>query len=349
VLTQDRGGPVDVTVQLATELAGRDGVQVRIFGPVPARGADEVTGLLEESCVESKAAVGAMRAARQRILAWNPDIIHAQDRRSGLVCATLRRPVVHTYHGVPDDVPPTWLAGQPGPRPSPYTMAVLSADAAVARTVTRTVVVTTGMAEVLAGRLRIPARKIVHIDNGLRLQPALPVRSPVRQLLFVGLLIPRKGVHLLLDALADPRLPTDLRLRIAGDGTERAALEARARELGLGSRVEFLGFRTEVAKLLAEADAFVLPSQLEQQPLVLIEAMGAGLPCLATDVGGVADLLGPDGLVVPPGSATALADGLATLLTMNVTDLGFRAARRARARFSISTCADQHLSLYRSL
>jgi glycosyltransferase involved in cell wall biosynthesis len=348
VLTQDRGGPVDVTVQLAAELADRDGVEVRIFGPVPARGAGEVAGLLEESVVESKGAVGPMRAARRRILAWEPDVVHAQDRRSGLLCAGLRRKVVHTYHGVPDEVPLAWLAGAARPRPPHYTMAVLSADAAVARAVTRTVVVSPTMADVLTHRLHVPARKIVHIDNGLRLQPALPVRGPVRRLLFVGLLVPRKGVHLLLEALTDPRLPGDVTLRVAGDGPEREALEAQAARLGLADRVEFLGFRSDVPKLLADSDAFVLPSLLEQQPLVLIEAMGAGLPCLATDVGGVADLLGPDGLVVAP-QAAALADGLVALLASDVAGMGSRAAHRARARFSVGTCADRHLELYRSL
>lgn len=336
-------------MQLATELAERDSIEVRIFAPVPARGAGEVTGLLEKSSVESKSSVGSMRIARQRIMSWNPDVIHAQDRRSGLVCAGLRRPVVHTYHGVPDAVPLAWLKGASRPRPPRYTMAVLSADAAVARAVTRTVVVTPSMADVLTKRLKVPARKIVHIDNGLRLQPALPVRLPPRQLLFVGLLTPRKGVRFLLDALSDPRLPTDLSLRVVGDGPERAELEARTRALGLDDRVEFLGFRDDVPKLLAEADAFVLPSLLEQQPLVLIEAMGAGLPCLATDVGGVADLLGPDGIVIPPGSATALADGLASLLGSGAKALGAQAARRARARFSVATCADHHLELYHSL
>ena len=349
VLTQDRGGPVDVTVQLAAELAGRDDVEVRLFAPVPARGADRVAAFLEESQVGGKAAVTAIRTARRRIIGWGPHVVHAQDRRAGLVCAGLRRPVVHTYHGVPDDVPPAWLADGTPPGPSRYTKAVLSADAAVARAVSRTVVVSPPMAEFLVRRLRVPERKVLHIDNGLRLPPANPPAGPVRRLLFVGLLVPRKGVHLLLEALADPRLPPDLTLSVAGDGPERESLQTRAGELGLAGRVEFLGFRADVPDLLARADAFVLPSLLEQQPLVLIEALGAGLPCLATDVGGVADQLGPDGVVVPAGSAAALTDGLLSLLDLDAGELGRRAALRARDRFSIETCARRHLDLYATL
>jgi glycosyltransferase involved in cell wall biosynthesis len=349
VLTQDRGGPVDVTVQLATELSARQGLEVRLFAPRPARGADDIAGLLEESRVDGKGAAAAIRAARQRVLAWRPDLVHAQDRRSGLVCARLGPPVVHTYHGVPDEVPTRWLTGGGGPRPPAYTQAVLAADATVARLVDRTVVVSPDMADVLVRRLRVPARRVVHIDNGLRLPDAHPVTGPIRRLLFVGLLVPRKGVHVLLDALSDPRLPADLTLRVAGDGPEAGALAAQAERLGLGGRVEFLGFRTDVPALLAAADAFVLPSALEQQPLVLIEALGAGLPCLATDVGGVADLLGPDGVTVPAGSARALADGLVRLLGADAREVGERSALRARERFTIAHCADTHLALYRSL
>ena len=118
VLTQDRGGPVDVTVPLAHRLAELPGYTVRLFGPPPARGADQVAGLLEPTLVGGKGAAGEIRSARRAILAWQPDLVHAQDRRSGLVCAGLglrrgpsgrRRSVVHTYHGVPDDVSQSWL------------------------------------------------------------------------------------------------------------------------------------------------------------------------------------------------------------------------------------------------
>jgi glycosyltransferase involved in cell wall biosynthesis len=359
VLTLDRGGPVELSVQLAAELAGRDDVELRLFAPAPARGGDQVADLLEDSQVGPHGAASAISAARRRIIAWGPHVVHAQDRRAGLVCAGLRRPVVLTYHGVPDDVPPAWLTDGTVPGPSRYTKGVLSADAAMARAVNRTVVAAPSMADFLIHRLRVPERKVVHIDNGVRLPAAQPadVRPiethpkprTVRRLLFVGPLVPRKGVHLLLEALADPRLPADLTLQLAGDGPERAALEDQARRAGLAERVRFLGFRTEVPQLLAEADAFVLPSLLEQQPLALTEAMAAGLPCLATDVGGVADQLGPDGVVVAAGSAAALADGLLALLEPDAADLGRRAAQRARERFSLADCARRHLELYNAL
>ena len=350
VLTQDRGGPVDVTVALAAALAAEPGYEVRLFAPTPARGADSVAGILEPMHVGGKAAATAIRAARRRIRAWQPDVVHAQDRRSGLVCARIGPPVVHTYHGVPDDVSQQWLLDRSAPSPSRYSRTVLAADAAVARVVAATVVVAPMLRDFLVERLHVPAATVVHIDNGLVLPPSHPPTGPVRTLLFVGLLVPRKGVHLLLDAFADAvgqGLPDDVTLTVVGDGEQAAALAAQAQRLGLGERVELLGFRDDVPALLATHDAFVLPSTMEQQPLVLVEAMGAGLPVLATDVGGVADLVGPVGLVVPPNDVPALAAALVKLADLDGATVGAAAAERARGRFTLQHCLAAHQQLYR--
>ena len=82
LLTQDRGGPVDVTVRLAATLAA-DGHDVRVFGPVPARGASLLDGLHEELAVSDKEDFAAAGRARAAIRAWRPDVVHAQDRRAG--------------------------------------------------------------------------------------------------------------------------------------------------------------------------------------------------------------------------------------------------------------------------
>jgi len=359
LLTQDRGGPVDLAVELAAGVARLPGWDVRLFGPVPARGAERIADLHTEVTVAAKAAVGAIRSARRELLAWRPDVVHAQDRRSGLVCAGLgwgpsrldRPAVVHTYHGVPDDVTEDWFRGERGaPGPSRSTRVVLAADAVVARSVGRTVAPAEAMATFLRRRLRVPARRVVHVDNGLPLPPAAVTTGPVRRLLFVGLLVRRKGVHVLLDALAAGGLPPDVRLRVAGDGPERDALEAQARTLGLSDRVEFLGFRADVPQLLADADAFVLPSAMEQQPLVLIEAMGAGKPVVATDVGGVRDMVRDAGLVVPPDDPAALGAALRELTTCgHAGTWGERAAAHARARFSVERARDRHIALYEEL
>ncbi|MFD1149942.1 glycosyltransferase family 4 protein, partial [Saccharothrix hoggarensis] len=261
--------------------------------------------------------------ARAALRAWRPDVVHAADRRAGLVAAGLRRSgikVVHTYHGVPDDVAEPWFRGVPrAAGPSAYTRVVLAADAVVARAVHRTVVPAPAMGRFLTTRLRVPADRVTHIDNCVDLAHVQPPTGPVRRLVFVGLLVERKGLDVLLDALARPDvMPPDATLTVVGDGPARAAAEVRAR--ALEGRVTFLGFRADVPDLLRHHDALVLPSLMEQQPLVVAEAMAAGKPVVATDTGGVADMLGA------PGFASATAPAPADLGTAGLAALGLGTA-----------------------
>ena len=137
------------------------------------------------------------------------------------------------------------------------------------------------------------------------------------ELLFVGRLVRRKGVPVLLDALDRLRDDSRLTLRIVGGGPEKDALEAKTRELELGDRVIFEGVVTAEAiqGFFARCDALVLPAivtetgDTEGLGVVLIEAMGYGKPVIASGVGGILDVIPDDetGLRVPPGDADALA------------------------------------------
>ncbi|MEV4054815.1 glycosyltransferase family 4 protein [Amycolatopsis sp. NPDC049688] len=355
LLTQDRGGPVDVTVRLAATLAA-DGLDVRVFGPVPARGASTIDGLHEELVVSEKEDFAAAGRARAAIRAWRPDVVHAQDRRAGLVTAGLRfargrRPaLVQTYHGVPDDVAEPWFRGDRGAAgPSAYTRTVLAADAVVARVLDRTVVPAEAMGTFLRRRLRVPAGRLVHIDNCVSPAEPEPPRGPVRHLVFAGLLVERKGILDLLAALALPGvLPPDARLTVVGDGPQRAEAERAAQRLA--GRVTFLGFRPDVPALLAAADALVLPSTMEQQPLVVAEAMAAGKPVLATATGGVPAMLdvpGAPAFLAPPGDVPALAARLRALFAEpDPGRVGRLLAERAHARYRPEACARRHLALY---
>lgn len=353
LLTQDRGGPVDATVGLAATLIAAGDVEVRVFGPEPSRGAESIAAHLEPIVVARKGDLRAARSARAAVRAWRPDVVHAQDRRAGLVSTRLRYPVVHTYHGVPDDVTEPWFRGDPhAAGPSAYTRAVLGADALVARTVTRTVVPAAPMGEFLTRRLRVPAHRVTQIDNSVSLPDPRPPTGPVRRLAFAGLLVPRKGVLPLLDALAVPGvMPPDATLTVIGDGPQRAAAERSA--CRLAGRVRFLGFRTDVPALLREHDALVLPSTMEQQPLVVAEAMAAGKPVVATDTGGVADMLDVPGAVcrlAAPGDVAGLAALLHELFTdPNPARDSLLLATRARERFAPEVAARRHVELYREL
>ena len=135
------------------------------------------------------------------------------------------------------------------------------------------------------------------------------------RILFVGRLAGVKGAPLLLDAAARlaGRHP-GLTLTFVGDGPERAGLEARAAALGLGARTEFTGYLGQegVAARLAQADVLALPSFAEGVPVVLMEAMAAGLPVVTTRIAGIPELVedGVSGLLVPPGDGDALAAAL---------------------------------------
>ncbi|MCE7000469.1 glycosyltransferase family 4 protein [Saccharothrix sp. S26] len=355
LLTQDSGGPVDVTVRLARALIASGEADVRVFGPVPRRGAEVLDGHHEVVEVGDKADVRAGRRAREVVRAWRPDVVHAQDRRAGLVSAGLRwrHKVVQTYHGVPDDVGEEWFRGvHRAEPPSAYTRVVLAADAVVARAVHRTVVPARAMGRFLTSRLKVPAARLAHIDNCVEPAHVLPPVGPVRRLVFVGLLVERKGLATLLAALALPGvMPEDATLTVVGDGPERVKAEALAR--ALGRRVRFLGFRADVPDLLRHHDALVLPSTMEQQPLVVAEAMAAGKPVVATDTGGVADMLGEvgaAGALAPPGDVERLAERLRALFAEpDPARIGLSLAERARERFAPDVCARRHLDLYYDL
>ncbi|WP_246019039.1 glycosyltransferase family 4 protein [Saccharothrix australiensis] len=352
-MTQDRGGPVDVTVRLAATLIASGEADVRVFGPVPSRGAELVAGHHEEVPVERKGDLRAGWRARRALRAWRPDVVHAQDRRAGLVSAALRwrHRVVQTYHGVPDDVGEEWFRGARGAAgPSGYTRTVLAADAGVARFLHRTIVPAPSMGDFLVRRLRVPAHRVTHIDNCVDLPGSCPPGGPVRKLVFVGLLVARKGLLSLLEALALPGvMPADASLTVIGDGPLRVVAERQARR-DLAGRVDFLGFRADVPAQLRRHDALVLPSTLEQQPLVVAEAMAAGKPVVATDTGGVADMLAGTGNLATAGDVAALAARLRALFAdPDPGRTGRALAERARTRFAPDVCARRHLTLYREL
>lgn len=151
--------------------------------------------------------------------------------------------------------------------------------------------------------------------------PAVRTRSPGEpfRLLTAGQLAAAKGLPVLIAALA--RLLArgrGVRLVLVGDGPLRPALEQQARETGAASAVRFEGFRNnaELKRYYAEADAFVLASFAEGVPVVLMEAMAAGLPCIASRITGIPELIedGAGGLLTPPGDEEAIAAAVERLM-----------------------------------
>jgi len=363
LLTQDRGGPVDLSVGLALQLAaGPDPVEVLLLGPEPVSSAGDHRPFWHRAEVSSKADLAGARSLAGLVASLGPDVVHAQDRRASLVAAGLlargrrRPPLAYTYHGVPDVAAGAWVASGPlaGRRAGLAGWSRVVADAAVARRLDATVAPSQAMAAYLARRLRLPAGRLRVIANGVDLPPEPPPPRPrAEEFVAVGSFAPCKGMPLLLQAFATlaRRMPR-VRLRLVGDGEEVARCRQLVADCGLEGRVEFLGYRTDARDQLARADAFVLPSYNENLPLALLEAMAAGRACVASAVGGVPEALHPAcGLLVSPGSLIELVGAMDRLASEDglAPALGRAARERVASRFSIEACARSYLGLWRQL
>jgi glycosyltransferase involved in cell wall biosynthesis len=183
--------------------------------------------------------------------------------------------------------------------------------------------------------------RLTHVLNGVDpLEPVTPPGAAVPVVVALGRLTAQKGFDVLLEAVR--QLVADgveLQVLLGGEGRERAALERAA----AGLPVAFTGFADGPRALLARGDLFVLPSRVEALPLVLVEAVSAGLPAVATDVGDVREALGEVALVVPPEDPAALARALRTLLAdpADRARRGAAGARAARDRLTAERMARQ--------
>lgn len=168
---------------------------------------------------------------------------------------------------------------------------------------------------------------------------------------WVGRLIPVKGVDVFIEALAAMEQDGWV-ARIVGDGPERAAAEARARALGLAPKVRFLGAIPDAARLFSGLDLFVLSSRSEGTPMVLLEAMGEGLPVVATRVGGVPDVLREprEGWIVPPEAPGELARALdeAVASAEHRRSRGAAAKAHVEASFAQPAWIRRHDEVYRA-
>ena len=163
----------------------------------------------------------------------------------------------------------------------------------------------------------------------------------------VARLAEQKGQRTLLEAAAE--LP-GVKFAIVGEGELRGELERRTDELGLHDRVLFTGARDDVPDLLATFDVFAFPSLFEGLCLAVIEAQAAGVPVVATPVGGIRETVvdGETGLLVPPQDPQALAAAIRRLLDDRelAGRLAAEARRRVHERFSVQRMVEETLALY---
>jgi glycosyltransferase involved in cell wall biosynthesis len=197
-------------------------------------------------------------------------------------------------------------------------------------------------------RWGLDADRVSVLPNPTPVLPELAPRDELRAsfgmngatLAFAGRLTPQKSLAVALEALAQLE---DVELVIAGEGDERGPLERRAAELGLGTRVRFLGAqpRDRVVELFRAADASILSSSWENFPHTVVEALAAGTPVLSTATGGVAEVVedGVNGLLVPPGDAEAYAE----MVRRFFADPALRERLRAAAAASVEAYAPERI------
>jgi len=255
--------------------------------------------------------VAALLELAQLVAKVRPTLVHAHSSKAGIVARLVASKFgvksVFTAHG--------WAFAEG----VPWKRKVLAVGTeALAARFTSKIIVVSERDGYLAVRYRVARPdQLVVIHNGIRdvMYRADPAsRLPVR-VIMVARFAPPKAHDQLLQALASMNdLPWVLWL--VGDGPTRPFVEERARQLGIEDRVVFLGERKDVAQLLAQCHIFALTSNWEGLPLTIIEAMRAGLPVVASEVGGVSEAVvdGETGFVIPRGRVDILQDRLLRLL-----------------------------------
>ena len=227
----------------------------------------------------------------------------------------------------------------------------------------RIIVVSAALAEQWKEATSLRPEKIEIVRNGIplhsfagdagddvRTELGLPAGDPV--VMTVSVLRERKGIDILLRAAVPllKRFPS-CRIVIVGDGPSRSRLEKLAAGLGVKDAVVWTGFRRDVGRLLSAADLFVLPTLGDAFPTAVIEAMAAGKPVVASDVGGVPEIVdSATGILVPPGDEAALAEAIADALENPEwrQDAGRAGRRKAAAELSAAAWVERLLPLYRS-
>jgi glycosyltransferase involved in cell wall biosynthesis len=297
--------------------------------------------VLQHLCVPIRpiADLRALREIHSALTTLRPELVAAHSSKAGILGRvagrSLKVPVVFTVHG--------WA----------FTPGIPPARAALYRRVERLVgplasklITVSEYDRQLALEARIaPADRVVTVHNGMPdVPPALradPGRSPAR-LIMVARFETQKDHPTLLAALGGLRdLPWEIDL--VGDGPLMGEMQARAEALGVADRVRFLGQRRDVGQLLAGAQASLLATNWEGFPLSILEAMRAGLPVVASDVGGIRESVkeGETGYLVPRGGVEELRDRIRRVLTD--AELRVRLGRSGRARF------EQEFTLERSV
>ena len=188
-----------------------------------------------------------------------------------------------------------------------------------------------------------------HFHNGQLRPPSKTVR-----ILFVSRIIMRKGLQFLIKAVPEiqRRVSVPFSIHVVGDGPDKDALVAQIEEAGIGHLFRFHGYveHEKLPERYRHADIFVLPSLAEGMPNVVLEAMGSGLPVVATDIAGCEELVhhGENGFLVPPGESQSLANFLAPLIgDRALRERMGESSRELAGQYTWDVMGECYIDLYR--
>lgn len=353
----------------ATDLAlgtSRRGFEVEYAGPRVARPYDqlEAAGIpvhrlaLEPSFFNSHADASALRSIRRILRAGDFDLIHLHSSKAGvlgrLAAARTEVPVVYSPHSFPFV----------GDLPRPRIALALAIERRLARLTDSILCVCDWELRLAQSKKIAPRGDLVRVYNGVQPPPAGV--TPAARLAdwegegpiigAVAVLRRQKRLDLLIRATpAILAQRPDARVAIVGSGPERTELEALVRELGLDREARFrmIPFETSSWEYLAGLDVYVLPSAWEAFPIGVLEALAAGVPQVATDVGGTNEAVvdGRTGLLVRPRDHRALAEAVVRILEDEKARQRMKteSIKHHRENFLVESMVDHTVELYRSL
>jgi glycosyltransferase involved in cell wall biosynthesis len=349
-----------------------DRFESRLYAGDVSAGEAEMTEVLEREGVRPVKVPGLGRALRGRqdlqalltLLAelrrFRPHIVHTHTAKGGAlgrIAARLCRVpiVVHTFHGHVFE----------GYFPTPVARAFVAIERGLALATDAIVTLSPRQRAEITEKYRIVPRQGAYVVplgfDLLRFRAVARLRGELRRELciadaplvsIVGRLTPIKDHPLLFEAMR--HLPPDVNLCVVGGGEQEAELRAVARDLGIAARTHFLGFRTDLERILADTDVVALTSRNEGTPVALIEGLAAGCSAVAPAVGGVPDVLegGRWGTLfverTPQAVARALGQALAAHRARS-PDAVESGIRYVLDRYGVERLVDDHARLYEEL
>lgn len=297
-------------------------------------------------------AVGAVYTVARYLMKHDFDIVHTHSTEAGIIGRAAAQlagvsNVVHTIHGVPFTEDRTtllnWFVKRCEQTVAPWTDEMVS----IADVITQ---------EYLSHDIGQPEQYRT-IMNGIETDtfrtatPADDLPGSGVRALMVSRLAPGKGFEVLIEAI-DQLGSDNLSVLIAGDGPLQAKLETEIQSRNLDRTAFLLGYRDDVPSLMAGCDFLVLPSFREGTPLVIMEAMAAGLPVIATDIAGIPELVdsGETGILIEPGDDVALATEMERLVAFSELrrELGGQGQRKA-SHFSVDRMVSEYSEMYDQL